>query len=221
MAIKDMKGTVVKDRATMTGMMNTSPKKIDPPNLSGMEKLFGSPSSRADELPTETPSPKEDKLPTETPSPKEDKLPTETTSPSNLSERLQNLPDEEKALLVQVLSPSVKKVLSKVAPELNPLLDAAPVTEENVIIPISVAKNFANKNYGGQGEEQSIVSFLNDLQDSASAQTNQMDNQSVPPDTQMAMADTPESGVDTDQLDSDVIDEEDISESVEEAVASV
>jgi hypothetical protein len=48
-----------------------------------------------------------------------------------------------------------------------------------------------------------------------------MDNQSVPPDTQMAMADTPESGVDTDQLDSDVIDEEDISESVEEAVASV
>ena len=32
MAIKDMKGTVVKDKATMTGMMNTSPKKIDPPN---------------------------------------------------------------------------------------------------------------------------------------------------------------------------------------------
>ena len=204
MAIKDMKGTVVKDKATMTGMMNTSPKKIDPPNLSGMEKLFGS--QKKDTQVAKAPTPVEEKS-----------APVE----SNLGERLQNLPDEEKALLVQVLSPSVKKVLSKVAPELNPLLDAAPVTEENVIIPISVAKNFANKNYGGQGEEQSIVSFLNDLQDSASAQTNQMDNQSVPPDTQMAMADTPESGVDTDQLDSDVIDEEDISESVEEAVASV
>ena len=204
MAIKDMKGTVVKDKATMTGMMNTSPKKIDPPNLSGMEKLFGS--QTKDTQVAKATEPVEEKS-----------APVE----SNLGERLQNLPDEEKALLVQVLSPSVKKVLSKVAPELNPLLDAAPVTEENVIIPISVAKNFANKNYGGQGEEQSIVSFLNDLQDSASVQRNQMDNQSVPPDTQMAMADTPESGVDTDQLDSDVIDEEDISESVEEAVASV
>ena len=204
MAIKDMKGTVVKDKATMTGMMNTSPKKIDPPNLSGMKELFGPP--KKDTQVAKAPTPVEEKS-----------APVE----SNLGERLQNLPDEEKALLVQVLSPSVKKVLSKVAPELSPLLDATPATEENVIIPISVAKNFANKNYGGQGEEQSIVSFLNDLQDSASAQTNQMDNQSVPPDTQMAMADTPESGVDTDQLDSDVIDEEDISESVEEAVASV
>ena len=204
MAIKDMKGTVVKDRATMTGMMNTSAKKIDPPNLSGMKELFGP--RKKDTQVAKAPEPVEEKS-----------APVE----NNLGERLQNLPDEEKALLVQVLSPSVKKVLSKVAPELNPLLDAAPVTEENVIIPISVAKNFANKNYGGQGEEQSIVSFLNDLQDSASVQTNQMDNQSVPPDTQMAMADTPESGVNTDQLDSDVIDEEDISESVEEAVASV
>ena len=204
MAIKDMKGTVVKDKATMTGMMNTSAKKIDPPNLSGMKELFGS--RKKDTQVAKAPEPVEEKS-----------APVE----SNLGERLQNLPDEEKALLVQVLSPSVKKVLGKVAPELNPLLDATPATEENVIIPISVAKNFANKNYGGQGEEQSIVSFLNDLQDSASVQTNQMDNQSVPPDTQMAMADTPESGVNTDQLDSDVIDEEDISESVEEAVASV
>ena len=204
MAIKNMKGTVVKDKATMTGMINTSPKKIDPPNLSGMKELFGS--RKKDTQVAKAPEPVEEKS-----------APVE----SNLGERLQNLPDEEKALLVQVLSPSVKKVLGKVAPELNPLLDATPATEENVIIPISVAKNFANKNYGGQGEEQSIVSFLNDLQDSASAQTNQMDNQSVPPDTQMAMADTPESGVNTDQLDSDVIDEEDISESVEEAVASV
>ena len=175
MAIKDMKGTVVKDKATMTGMMNTSTKKIDPPNLSGMKELFGPP--KKDTQVAKASEPVEEKS-----------APVE----SNLSERLQNLPDEEKALLVQVLSPSVKKVLSKVAPELNPLLDAAPVTEENVIIPISVAKNFANKNYGGQGE-QSIVSFLNDLQNSAPGMTNEMDNKSVPPGTQMA--ELPESGV--------------------------
>ena len=40
MAIVDMKGTVSKDRPTMTGMMNETPKTVDPPKLSGMNKLF-------------------------------------------------------------------------------------------------------------------------------------------------------------------------------------
>ena len=40
MAIVDMKGTVSKDQPTMTGMMNEAPKTVDPPKLSGMNKLF-------------------------------------------------------------------------------------------------------------------------------------------------------------------------------------
>ena len=92
MAIKDMKGTVIKDKATMTGMMNTSTKKIDPPNLSGMKKLFDKPKQEV-------------------------KPPVEQSTPRELglAERVQNLSDEEKALLTQVLSPSVKNVLGKVA----------------------------------------------------------------------------------------------------------
>jgi len=201
MAIEDVKGTVSKGKPTLTGMMNKSPTKIDAPNLSGMKKLFEK-KTPPKQVASKQPVVKEEKQPVEQP-PKE----------TGLAERVQNLSDEEKGLLAQLLSPSVKNVLGKVAPELNPLLDAAPATEENVVIPISVAKNFANKNYGGQGE-QSIVSFLNDLQNSAPGITNEMDNKSVPPGTQMA--ETPESGVDIDQnlLEEGIIDEEDREEAI-------
>ena len=201
MAIEDVKGTVSKGKPTLTGMMNKSPTKIDAPNLSGMKKLFEK-KAPPKQVASKQPVVKEERQPVEQPS-----------KETGLAERVQNLSDEEKGLLAQLLSPSVKNVLGKVAPELNPLLDAAPATEENVVIPISVAKNFANKNYGGQGE-QSIVSFLNDLQNSAPGITNEMDNKSVPPGTQMA--ETPESGVDIDQnlLEEGIIDEEDREEAI-------
>ena len=40
MAIVDMKGTVSKDQATTTGMVNQTPTTVDAPQLSGMNKLF-------------------------------------------------------------------------------------------------------------------------------------------------------------------------------------
>ena len=40
MAIVDMKSTVAKDQNTMTGKINEAPKKLNAPNLSGMNKLF-------------------------------------------------------------------------------------------------------------------------------------------------------------------------------------
>ena len=168
MAIKDMKGTVVKDKATMTGMMNTSPKKIDTPNLSGMEKLFGT--QKKDTQVAKAPAPVEEKS-----------APVE----SNLGERLQNLPDEDKAVLSAVLSPSVSNALAKIVPELAPLAEAAGSKEENVIIPVSMFKNFATKRYSGD-ERQAVESFVTDLSG------DMMGQQTVPPD--MAMAETPESG---------------------------
>jgi hypothetical protein len=89
-----------------------------------------------------------------------------------------------------VLSPSVKNVLGKVAPELNLLLDAAPASEENMIIPLSVAKNFASKTYRGLDENAAISNFISDLQDSVTGTDNMMDNQTVPPDTQMTEQDS-------------------------------
>ena len=176
MAIVDMKGTVSKDKPTMTGMMNESPEVVDAPKLSGMNKLFNN------RQPVAAPV-------------KEDAPMQETAqAPSNdLISRVQNLPDEDKAILATVLSPSVSNALKKIAPELTPLLDQAGTAEENVIIPVSVVKSFATKRYGGEDETQAVTSFIADLQESVPGMNNEMEQSNVPPDTQMA--EQPESGM--------------------------
>jgi hypothetical protein len=68
--------------------------------------------------------------------------------------------------------------------------------EENVTLPVSIVKNFANRKYPGD-ETQSVQSFVADL-------TGQMEQTTtVPPDTQMAEA--PESDVNYDAIDSDAM----------------
>jgi hypothetical protein len=106
----------------------------------------------------------------------------------NLLQKVQNLTDEDRTVLATVLSPSVSNVLKKLVPDLTPLLDEAGSAEENLIIPVSVAKNFAIKRYGGGDETEAVTNFITDLQEASS-----MDQQNVPPDTQLA--ETPESGM--------------------------
>ena len=158
MAISDMKGTV-----TTTGMMNNKPAPMRAPDMSKI------------------------KMPTaRKPAPvKEVAKPVEQPKEMTLAEKVQNLTDQDKIVLSTVLSPSVSSVLKKIAPDLSPLLDQAGPAEENVIIPVSVAKNFAAKRYGGQNETEAVSSFIADLQQSVPGMNNMMD-QPVPPDTQMA-----------------------------------
>ena len=160
MAIKDMKGTVTKNQPTMTGMMNRDEAKVTPPDMSRIKMPTAK--KAAPVRPTNE---------------------VEQPAQSNLAEKVQNLTNEEKAVLATVLSPSVNNVLKKIEPSLGPLLDAAGTNEENMIIPVSVVKSFATKRYGGQNETESVTNFIADLQQSA---PNMMDQQSVPPDTQMA-----------------------------------
>ena len=176
MAIKDMKGTV-----TTTGMMNEKPIS-KAPDMSGM-KMSNGPVLPED--PTKPVNPFQPK-PTGPVLPKEQE---------GLLQKVENLTDQDKAILSVVLSPSVSNVLSKVAPELNPLLSQFTKEEENVILPVSVVKNFAARKYGGT-EEQSVQSFVADL-------TGQMEQQPVPPDTQMVQAQ--ESDVNYDAIDSDAM----------------
>ena len=166
MAIVDMKGTVSKDQTTTTGMLNQTPKKIDAPKLSGMNKLF----QRKEPAPA----------------------PVETDAPmqsNNLVSKVNNLPDEDKAILTTVLSPSVSNVLVKLAPELAPLVEAVGEKEENVIIPVSMFTNFAVKRYSGD-QTQAVQNLVADMSG------NMMDQQPVPPDTQMV--EQPESGIEQD-----------------------
>ena len=167
MAIVDMKGTVSKDQPSMTGMVNESPKAVNAPNLSGMNTLF------------------KRKQPVAAPVKNESTADAPMVS-NDLVSKVNNLPDEDKAVLTTVLSPSVSNVLVKLAPELAPLVEAAGVKEENVIIPVSMFTNFAVKRYSGD-QAQAVQNLVADM----SGET--MGQQPVPPDTQMA--EQPESGM--------------------------
>ena len=159
MAIKDMKGTV-----TTTGMMNEKPIS-KAPDMSGMKMSKG---PVLPEDPTKPVNPFQPK-PTGPVLPKEQE---------GLLQKVENLTDQDKAILSVVLSPSVSNVLSKVAPELNPLLSQFTKEEENVILPVSVVKNFAARKYGGQTEAESVQSFVADLAGQMEQTTN------VPPETE-------------------------------------
>ena len=183
MAITDMKGTVTKDQPTMTGMINKDTTKVTPPDLSSIKMPAGMAKAKSEQ-------PKQ--MPVEQPK----EIPVDQAQATGLMEKVQNLTDQDKAVLATVLSPSVSNALKKIAPELTPLLDQAGTAEENVIIPVSVVKNFAAKRYGGKDETQAVTSFIADLQESAPGMNNQMEQTNVPPDTQMA--EQPESGMEQD-----------------------
>ena len=159
MAIKDMKGTV-----TTTGMMNEKPV-AKAPDMSGIKMTKG---PVLPEDPTKPVNPFQPK-PTGPVLPKKQE---------GLLQKVENLTDQDKAILSVVLSPSVSNVLSKVAPELNPLLSQFTKEEENVILPVSVVKNFAARKYGGQTEAESVQSFVADLTGQMEQTTN------VPPETE-------------------------------------
>ena len=168
MAIQDMKGTV-----TTTGMMNEKPV-AKAPDMSGIKMPTADKSKQVVEKPAPQNTPREE----------------------GLLQRVQNLTNEDKNLLSTFLSPSVTTVLSKVAPEIEPLLKQFTKDEENVVLPVSIVKNFANRKYPGT-EQESIQSFVSDLAGQMEQET------TVPPDTQMVQA--PESDVNYDAIDSDAM----------------
>ena len=167
MAIQDMKGTV-----STTGMVNNPPAKIQAPDMSKI------------------------KMPTVDKPKQVTQKPVEQPQEEGLLPKVENLTNEDKAVLSTVLSPSVSKVLRKIAPDLNPLLTQFTKEEENVVLPVSIVKNFASRKYPGT-EQESIQSFVSDLAGQMEQKT------TVPPDTQMVQA--PESDVNYDAIDSDTM----------------
>ena len=169
MAIKDMQGTV----ATTTGIMNNKPTELKVPDMSNMKM----PKGMANTKPVQVAQ-----KPVEEPA-------------DSLTQKIQNLTNEDKAVLSTVLSPSVSNVLTKIAPEISDLVSRFKKDEENVILPVSIVKNYASRKYPGD-EQQSIQSFVSDL-------AGQMDQTNVPPGT--TVAEQPETGVENtlNNIDSD------------------
>ncbi len=115
MAIKDMKGTV-----TTTGIMNRRPEPLKVADMSKMKM----PTNRNVNTPKEPPQ--------------EIKQQPKQIEEPNLLSKIENLTDQDKAVLGTVLSPSVSKVLSKIAPDIQPLLNQFTKEEENVVLPVSI-----------------------------------------------------------------------------------
>ena len=172
MAIENMQGKI-----STTGMVNAAPPKIEAPDMSNMKMPAGMANNKPKEV-VQKP------------------VPQNTLREEGLLQRVQNLTNEDKNLLSTFLSPSVTTVLSKVAPEIEPLLKQFTKDEENVVLPVSIVKNFASRKYPGT-EQESIQSFVSDLAGQMEQET------TVPPDTQMAEA--PESDVNYDAIDSDAM----------------
>ena len=147
-----------KGTVTTTGMMG---KKPSVPKAPDMSKIKMPTAQKA--RPTSQPAPQ---------------IKQEEPEQLSLMEKVQSLTDQDKAVLTTVLSPSVSNVLKKIAPELTPLLDEVGADEENVTLPVSIVKDFASRKYPGT-EQESVQSFVSDL-------AGQMEQPTVPPDTQMA-----------------------------------
>jgi hypothetical protein len=80
-----------------------------------------------------------------------------------------------------VLSPSLSSILTKILPEASEVISQFTSAEENVILPVSVVKNFARKKYPSNTEQESIQGFVTELSESQSDDTN-----NVPPENVQA-----------------------------------
>ena len=172
-------------KVTTTGLMDNSAKIAKAPDMSAMKQPA---------------QPQEQKAPAAV-APIAQK--PEVKDPAVI-EKLNSLSDEEKQQLDMVLSPSLSQILTKIVPEASDVISQFTSTEENVILPVSVVKNFAKKKYPSSTEQESIQGFVTELSESQSD-----DNNNVPPEnTQMSnpnsmMAKEPDTAIDpeTDSID--------------------
>ena len=180
-----------KGEVTTTGLMNKGVKTPDAPDMSKMKMAKGEPLPQDPTKPVNPFAPK----PTGPVLPKDPKM----------IAKLESLSEEEKQQLDMVLSPSLSQILTKIVPEASDVISQFTSAEENVILPVSVVKNFARTKYPSNTEQESVQGFVTELSESQSD-----DNNNVPPEnTEMAnpnsmMAKEPNTAIDseTDLIDS-------------------
>jgi hypothetical protein len=162
-----------KGEVTTTGLMNNSAKIPEAPNMSAMKMAKGEPLPQDPTKPVNPFAPK----PTGPVLPKDPKM----------IAKLESLSDEEKQQLDMVLSPSLSQILTKIVPEASDVISQFTSAEENVILPVSVVKNFARKKYPSNTEQESIQGFVTELSESQSDDTNNVPPENVQASTSNGM----------------------------------
>ena len=170
-------------QVTTTGMMNKSGMDLQIPNMSNL-----TPPQQTTNQSTQVA-----KQPVKVPPQSMGNTPRE----AGIVETIQrNITAEDMTVLAPVLSPSVKSVLVKIIPEITPLLEGIGTDEETVPVKVST-----------------FASLPGDIQDFIiQSSTNEMDTNNVPLDTppdatgmmarkESDLPETPEEGIDYDQID--------------------
>ena len=97
---------------------------------------------------------------------------------------VKNLTDEDIESLDAAMSPSVKEALSKIFPDLAPVIGQLGTNEPNVIFPLSTVKRFAVQRYGGESEEEAVQNFMADVIGPDLMQAKMENQNNVPPENQ-------------------------------------
>ena len=182
-------------KVTTTGLMDGGPKTPEAPDMSNLKPPA---------QPKEKIAPAAPAAMAQRPEPKDPEV----------VQKLNSLSEDEAQQLSMVLSPSLATTLIKILPEASDLINEFKSTEENVIIPVSVVKNFAVRKYPSSSEQESVQGFVTELSES------QSDNTNVPPENMQAsntnlnpngmMAPEPnvnqDSDLDTSSIDEDAVD---------------
>ena len=181
-----------KGEVTTTGLMNSTGKTAEAPDMSAMKAPA---------------QPQEQKTPpaamVQRPEPKDPEV----------IQKLNSLSEEEQVQLDMFMSPSIAIILKKISPDASQLIDQFTSQEENVILPVSVVKNFAVRKYPSSSEQESVQGFVTELSESQSDDTN-----NVPPEDMQASNSNPnsmmapepnvnqDSDLDTSSIDEDAVD---------------
>ena len=163
MAIDNMKGKV-----TTTGMMDKGPVmpkgKVNP-------KL---PVEKKEQV--AKPQPVQNK-----PTTLKDQFPNASETELTIAERLKTLTDDDMAAIQNVLSPSVAGAFGKIVPELAPVFEQYRTEEPNLVMPMSVAANYAMKQYGVQDPKQAVAVLTEDIFGGLQQQPMETQQTNVPP----------------------------------------
>jgi len=151
-------------KVTTTGLMDNTGKTPEAPDMSNLK-----PPAQPQEQKAPEAAPVKQAM-VERPQPKDPEI----------VQKLNSLSDEEAQQLSMVLSPSLATTLIKILPEATDLINQFKSTEENVILPISVVKNYARMKYPSNTEQESVEGFVTELSES------QSDNTNVPPENMQA-----------------------------------
>ena len=157
-----------KGEVTTTGLMNNSAKIPEAPNMSAMKQPAQPQEQKAPEAPAAMVQKPEVKDP-------------------EMIAKLESLSEEEKQQLDMVLSPSLSQILTKIVPEASDVISQFTSAEENVILPVSVVKNFARKKYPSNTEQESVQGFVTELSESQSDDTNNVPPENVQASTSNGM----------------------------------